>query len=134
MKILPNSVCLLLNIYLSTTFQWFWSSFHSWFAPFKVFIMENIIVNDGSNNGLSHFLHMNCPLLILVFHPSYKHLNEVNEGKLHKGTKDESEADDDVDIQRCGARYLGFVLLSDKADSDDSYDNQCTSLESVKVI
>ena len=83
--------------------------------------MENIIVNDGSNNGLSHFLHMNCPLLILVFHSSYKHLNEVNEGKLHKGTKDESEADDDVDVHGSGVGDLGLVVPN-KANSNNRWD------------
>ena len=50
------------------------------------------------------------PLLILVLYSSHEHLNVVNEGKLHEGTEDESETNNDVDVHGGGVRDLWFVI------------------------
>ena len=50
------------------------------------------------------------PLLILVLYSSHEHLNVVNEGKLHEGTEDESETNNDVDVHGGGVGHAGLVL------------------------
>ena len=51
-------------------------------------------------------------------HSPHVHLNKVNKSKLNQGHEDKGEADDDVDIQRCGVRDSHFVFLTNKPDRD----------------
>ena len=53
-------------------------------------------------------------------HSPHVHLDKVNKGKLHQGHEDKGEADDDVDIQRCGVRDSHFVFLTNKPDRNNS--------------
>ena len=62
---------------------------------------------------------MECPLLILVFYSSHKHLNVVNEGKFHEGTEHKGKANDDVDVHGGGVRDL-WLVIPNEPNSDHS--------------
>ena len=78
------------------------------------------IVDDRDYHGSGHLLQVEGSVLVLEPHPPHVHLHKVNEGELHQGHKDESKAEDDVDVQRSGVGDPHLLLLPDEADRDDS--------------